>query len=113
MTTIPFCIIGPSKAPRNVQIVSVAEKEAVLSWEPIPCSHQNGKIFNYVIRYDHEVLPENALEHESRIDGDQLGITLGHLRPNTDYTVRVAGANSAGIGVFSLPKALITLGGKH
>ena len=96
-----------------MKIVSITEKEAVLKWEPILCSHQNGKIFNYVIRYDYEVLPENVLEHESRTDGDQLGITLRQLRPNTDYIVRVAGANSAGIGVFSLPKALITLGGKH
>ena len=100
-------------APGNFKIASVTDKAAVLSWESIPCSHQNGKILSYVIRYDHEVLPENALEHESRTDGCQLGIILSHLRPNTDYSVRVAGVNSAGIGIFSLPKALITLGGEH
>ena len=96
-----------------MKIIGVLATKAVLSWEPIPRSHRNGTIVNYVVRYDHEILPENTLEHESQTTENQLEIVLTNLRPNTDYIIRVAGANSAGVGIFSLPKVLITLGGKQ
>ena len=97
----------------NVKIVSVTRTEGILSWEPIPCRHQKGIILYYVVRYDHMVQPENLVEQKSQVDGKQQKITLGQLRPNTVYNVRVAGATSAGVGVFSLPLALITRGGKY
>ena len=104
--------VEPTKAPVNMKIVSVTKRETILSWEPIPCSDQNGKILYYVIRYYHQEVPETVLEHESQTDGNQLGITLRHLRPNTDYNATIAGANGAGIGVFSSPIVVITHGGK-
>ena len=58
------------------------------------------------------VQPEKLVEQESQVDGNQRVATLSQLRPNTDYTVKVAGATDAGVGVFSLPVALITDGGK-
>ena len=58
------------------------------------------------------VPPENLIEQKSHVGRKQREITLSQLLPNTDYTVKVAGATNAGVGVFSLPIAVITLGGK-
>ena len=110
-TIYPF--VGPNRAPVNVKITSVTKTEGILSWEPIPCRHQKGIILYYVVRYNHMVHPEKLLEEKSQVDGKQRVVTLSQLRPNTVYNVRVAGATSAGVGVFSLPLALITLGGKN
>ena len=88
------------------------EASAELSWNAIPCPHQNGIIQHYLIVYDY-VLPNGTLvEGHSRTLGNILRITLLDLRPNTDYVVRVAGVNHGGVGVYSSPLALITPGGK-
>ena len=52
------------------------------------------------------------VEEQSRTMMNVLEYTLGNLRPNTDYVVRVAGVNRAGPGATSLPLPLITAGGK-
>ena len=104
--------VGPSRAPVIVKIVSVTKREVILSWEPIPCRYQNGIILLYVVKYDYMMGPESILWQESQVDGKQLAITLSQLRPNTNYSVRIAGATRAGIGVFSSPTTFVTLGGE-
>ena len=100
-------------APLNVKIVSVTKTEGILSWEPVPCRHQKGIILYYVVKYSYMVHPENLPGQKSKVDGNQRVVTLSQLRPNTVYTVRVAGATSAGVGGFSLPLALKTRAGKN
>ena len=110
---IIYSLADPTMAPRKVKILTIKKTEAVLSWKSIPCPHQNGRILHYLIRYDY-VFPSGIMvEMESRTLGNIMRITLTDLRPNTDYSVRVAGVNHAGIGIFSLPLALITQGGEE
>ena len=104
---------GPTEAPEDIEIDRITTKKLILLWEPIPCSDQNGVILYYVVRYLYQVVSEDIQKQESRTDGDQLGIVLRNLRSNTIYNVTVAGVNSAGVGVCSLPIVAITHGGKH
>ena len=60
------------------------------------------------------MLPNGSLMDKSyNTLGHTLEVTLLNLRLNTDYAVSIAGVTRAGIGVFSLPLALITAGGKQ
>ena len=96
-----------------MKILKVRETQADLSWKGIPCCHQHGTILRYIVRRDY-TLPDGAImETESSTLGNLLEVSLLDLRPNTDYIVRVAGVNCAGIGVFSYPVALVTAGGKQ
>ena len=118
-----YPLVGPTRAPVNVRIIDVGKTKVNLAWKPIPYSHQNGIILYYVVRCDPVEHPENLLEQESQVEGKQVygnematNRWIGYfseLCPNTEYTVRVAGATDAGVGVFSWPITFKTLEGKH
>ena len=98
-------------APGNVQVVANIGTEAFLSWKPIPCSHQNGKIGHYLVKCEYMLPSGKIVEKNSRVYGGLTGIALHLLLRNTHYSIRVAGANRAGVGIFSTPIALVTAGG--
>ena len=104
---------GPTKVPKNIEIVFITANKLIFSWNSIPCSDQNGEILYYVVKYLYKVVSEGVQEQESQTDGNERGIILRNLRSNTKYNVTIAGVNSAGVGVFSLPVVATTYGGKH
>ena len=68
-------------------------------------------ILRYLIIKDY-VLPNGTFaSQQSQTSWDTLKITLMNLLPNWKYSVRVAGVNQEGVGAFSFPVELITLGG--
>ena len=91
---------GPSKAPRNVQVKNIKESDATLSWKPIPCGHQNGKILHYLILYDFTLPSGSLIQGRVETAGDIQEFLLHNLHPNTKYSVKVAGVNVVGIGNF-------------
>ena len=108
--------VEPTKAPENFKLVGAMQKRIVLSWEPIPCSDQNGEILYYVVKYvfvQQNIIPEVVREHVFRTDGNILSLMITDLQSNTDYNVTIAGANSAGIGIFSSPIVATTRGGRQ
>ena len=112
-TLAPMHILAePTGAPRYLKVLSVMNTSAELSWNRVPCCHQNGIIGHYLIVYYYTLPNLTMVEKQSETVGNVLEITLLNLRPNTEYFVRVAGVNRAGPGLFSLPLVLITEGGK-
>ena len=78
-------------------------------WGSVDCSHQNGEITGYSVRYGEE--------GSSKVDrgvqmasGDSSGgmTTISGLTKETVYTVEVAAKTSAGIGVYSEPQTIET-----
>ena len=67
-----------------------------VSWIAIECIHQNGRITGYEVEFQ-------RADGTAITDGEVVGTTFtaSGLRPFTDYTFRVAGVNSAGIGTFT------------
>ena len=108
---LALILAEPTKAPKDVKILSIKRTSAELSWKTIPCHHQNGKILWYLVRHDYELPNGTFAVQQSETFWDALDVTLINLRPNRKYTVKVAGVNEAGVGVFSSPIPLITPGG--
>ena len=99
---------GSTKGPEKVEVNGVTKETIDLSWGPIPCLHQNGIILHYLVQYSSGF----EMEYESQTKDSLPKITLrDHLRPNTAYSVRIAGVNDGGIGEFSSPMTVITRGG--
>ena len=99
--------------PQDVKILFVGWTEAVLSWKPIPCRHQNGKIIHYLVNY-HDCLPTKfGSRHISTTVENKFGITLDNLNPNTRYVIKLAGVNAGGTGPFTFPISFITGGGRQ
>ena len=101
----------PTRPFKNVKILWIKAASARLSWETIPCPHQNGAILWYLVRHDYELQNGTFAVQQTETSGNALDVTLVTLRPNRKYVVRVAGVNQAGRGAFSLPIELVTLGG--
>ncbi len=77
----------------------------ILSWSPIDCIERNGVITNYVTEFqliEGGVIPGTVTDRN---------FTSNRLSPSTNYTFRVAGVNSEGIGLFS-NITLVTTAGK-
>ena len=107
-----YIITEPTKGPGNVQVMSIQRTAVTLLWKPIPCDDQNGKIQRYWIQYD-RIIPSGSMSHEYvQTTGNTNGFILHNLHPNSRYSLRVAGVNAAGIGVYSSPVGFITPGGK-
>ena len=88
-----------------------------VTWGPVDCVHENGKITHYSVRY-REV---DSSKHDSggsgvnneMVSGDPSGgmTTISGLTKETVYTVEIAAQNTAGIGVYSNPKSFQTPNG--
>ena len=108
---LALILAEPTKAPKDVEILSIKGTSAELSWKAIPCLYQNGRILRYLVRHDYELPNGTFAVQQSETFGNALNITLSNLRPNRNYVVGVAGVNEAGVGAFSSPIQLITPGG--
>ena len=103
----------PTWPPKNVKILWITRRAAKLSWKAIPCHHQNGRILGYLVRHDYELRNGTFAMQQSETAQNSFNITLVNLRPNSNYSVQVAGVNDAGAGPFSRPIHLATLGGMY
>ena len=65
------------------------------------CSHRNGNITGYSVRY--RVQEYESTQTESVSGGATTHATIPGLTPSTSYVIEIAAVNSAGIGVYSDP----------
>ena len=109
---------APSASPEMVNVSSVQSSSIDVSWGEVLCPHRNGEITGYVIMYwktrgeegggGGEQMSRQTQEEMIRVDGHT--VTIDDLDPLTEYSVMVAGVNSAGTGQFSEPVTVITEG---
>ena len=103
-----------------INISSVRSSSIDFSWGDISCLHHNGETTGYVIMYKKKGGREGGggrggrqmsrqLQVE-RIMVDGHTVTIDDLDPLTEYSVMVAGVNSAGTGQFSEPVTVVTEG---
>ena len=96
---------APSAAPSPVAVLHNLSTTITVQWGSVPCIHQNGDIIGYSVRYMAQgknntlMLPVTVTE-----------ATIDNLNPSTNYSIRVAAINSAGIGVYSEPTYKLTEG---
>ncbi|XP_042865020.1 Down syndrome cell adhesion molecule-like protein Dscam2 [Penaeus japonicus] len=90
----------PEAPPEDVTCVALTSTRVEVSWSPPPAHLTHGRITTYTLTYtpmdDHTGLPAG----ESRIVNGQSA-TVGDLERYTNYSVTVAAATRAGVGVSS------------
>ncbi len=76
-------------------VVSTASRSASVSWDAIECIERNGVITGYTVEFQEQ--------SGARIPGEVVNQTFiaSGLTPHTNYTFRVAGNSSNGMGPFS------------
>ena len=101
----------PAEPPQNVSLNIKTSDSFVLSWSPPNIEQQNGRLINYhvrIIEIQIMYLDSGAvtsamganLSRTYSVDGDRVKL-INMLHPSYNYTVSIAAATSAGIGVFS------------
>ena len=98
-----------------VSVSSVRSSSIDVSWGKVPCPHRNGKITGYVIMYWKKRVGggESSQTQEKKIMVDGHAVTISDLDPLIEYSVMVAGLNSAGTGQFSEPVTVVTENADH
>ena len=71
-----------------------------IQWGPVNCSHQNGRVSGYKIKYTEE---GSTVTHDFTLNFNSLVVNIGYLKPSTNYFIAMAAINNAGTGVFSSP----------
>ena len=109
-------ITAPSTSPVMVNVSLIHFSLINVSWGAVPCQHRNGEITGYIVMYRKYRSREgeggggqgNRQTQEERIMVDGHTATIDDLDPLTEYSVMVAGVNSAGTGHFSDPVTVVT-----
>ena len=96
----PLTHTAPSAAPTSVSVSEVTSSSITVQWGAVPCIHRNGDITGYSVQY-------GVVGSESTQTMSVSGVVSGgmykvsELKQLTNYTIKVAAVNSAGIGVYS------------
>ncbi len=98
-----FKSLAPTQPPLNVNL-SVISRNVSVSWSPIDCVERNGLITLYIV----EFLPVGGNVTTESVPKESF--TASDLMPSTNYSFRVAGVNSHGIGPFSAAILFATKG---
>ena len=109
---------APSASPEMINVSSVRSSSIDVSWGEVPCLHCNGEITGYVIMYKKKGGREGGgegrqMSRQSQVEMimvDGHTVTINDLDLLTEYSVMVAGVNSAGTGQFSEPVTVVTEG---
>ena len=101
----PFSTTAPSAAPTSVRVSEVTFSEITLQWEIIPCLQQNGDITGYSVRY---YVGDGYTEKMTVSGGNTTEVTISGLASSSAYSVKVAGVNTGGTGVYSDPLNVTT-----
>ena len=98
---LPFIYTVP-EAPTSVPMVtSIGTTFLFVTWNALDCDQQNGPVTNYSVEY-------TAGNTTLTATVDNTSYILTELAPCTNYSIRVAAVNEAGIGGFSDPVSEIT-----
>ena len=107
------CVLVPGE-PKKVEVQPVNSTTIYVQWRPPKANNRNGIIRGYYVYYvevddDHE--PKlNTERMEDTNDGNKNEMVIVGLKPDTRYSVSVAGYTRKGDGVRSRPKIVSTRG---
>ncbi|KAJ8374741.1 hypothetical protein SKAU_G00053210 [Synaphobranchus kaupii] len=96
--TIALCPIYktegvPKHGPPNLTVVNVTDNSALVSWQPIPITHQQGFLKNYVI-----YITRGNDTNVVNVSQFQTNYSIQNITPGTLYIVNVAGETAKGVG---------------
>ena len=89
---------APSAAPTSVSVSEVTSSSITVQWGAVNCSHRNGDITGYSVRYG---VQESGTHTVNVSGGGATETTISGLMLSTTYSIEVAAVNNAGTGVYS------------
>ncbi|XP_061096836.1 interleukin-12 receptor subunit beta-1 isoform X1 [Conger conger] len=92
----------PKQGPPNVTTVDVTHNSVLVSWQPIPITHLQGFLKNYVI-----YITGGNHTDVVNVSQFQTSYTIQSLTPGTLYTVNVAGETTKGVGPNTTQEILL------
>ena len=102
---------APTAAPSNVSVTEVTSSTITVQWGMVPCTHQNGPITGYSVRYG--VMGSGSTQTETVSGASETETTISDLMPSTNYSIDVAAINKVGTGVYNDPLTTVTDGMKY
>ena len=96
----------PTGPPTSVSSGAITATNITVRWEQVACLDRNGEITGYTIVVTRNRVNETvpARENETvyvEVGGNVRKTVVSELSPSTDYSVRVAAVNGAGVGPHS------------
>ncbi|XP_072036993.1 receptor-type tyrosine-protein phosphatase delta-like [Amphiura filiformis] len=89
---------APTSAPVDLAILEIHPTSVSFCWKHIPCGDRNGEIIDYM----YEVCDESGVSVSSgSVGSPKEAYVINGLLPCAEYTFRIAGKTSAGVGPFS------------
>ena len=83
----------------------------IVRWVELTCGEVNdAQVNGYIVRYG--LLSETQRVTTPLISGSTHSISDPNLQAFVEYSVEVAAVNSLGVGQFSQPETVVTLGSK-
>ena len=98
---------APSAAPTSVRTSSDSSSSIIVQWGIVPCIRHNGDITGYSVEY---WVFGSRTQTVNVSGGDASQTTISGLEPSSNYAIKVAAMNSAGVGLYSDSKIQLTLG---
>ena len=90
---------APSAPPLPVNVIYVTGSTITVQWGRVNCSHHNGHLTGYSVRYG---VQGNHNTQTMNVSGESVArVTISNLTVSTTYEIEVAAINSAGTGIFS------------
>ncbi|XP_072035882.1 receptor-type tyrosine-protein phosphatase F-like [Amphiura filiformis] len=89
---------APTSAPVDLAILEIHPTSVSFCWKHISCGDRNGEIIDYM----YEVCVESGVSVSSgSVGSPKEAYVIKDLLPCADYSFRIAGKTSAGVGPFS------------
>lgn len=85
---------APSAAPTSLMVTDWNSSSITVQWEPVICTHRNGDITGYVVKY-------GTNESVQNITVNITSTTITGLTSDTLYMISVAATNINGTGPYS------------
>ena len=87
----------PSAPPNSVSVSHVTSSTITIQWGRVNCSHHNGYLTGYSVRYGVQGSQNTQIMNVS----EQNTATISKLITSATYGIEVAAINNVGVGMFS------------
>ena len=99
LSVVTIFFIVPDRPPRKISALSLDKNSVQLNWRPVSPEHTSGMVLGYRVFYN-EV--HNASRAASiKLAAGETRLTIGGLRPNTNYSFQILAFTSKGNGPIS------------
>eukprot|EP00794_Sanderia_malayensis_P008937 gene8937-9890_t len=102
---VPLQILAPSQAPTHLRVVTSEQTKITLRWTPPPLASHNGDLKGYKVYYRIKGYASAAFNIKDAPPGLMTATSITYVLDNllyfTQYEIKIAAFNDAGIGLMS------------